>query len=207
MAERPPTPRLSPLPPPPPLPPPTMADVTVAPNKVAMSRALGAAFLSHQVEQLEKSVHTAGNWRERRNPDNWRAGAGDTKRCFTGPKIIQKRRDDSVESRPRQPSPKMEREHERRDRRSEEGKGSHKDADVVVLDASVLIHGLYHVKKWSRDGREEVVIVPLEGEPPSSPVYLPFPYGAVSSGPASFFRPPTTPLLRLSLWNRSRQVD
>lgn len=148
--------------------PPTMADVTVAPNKIAMSRALGAAFLNHQVEQLEKSVHTAGNWRERRSPDNWRAGAGtgDNKRNFAGQKVIQKRREDSVESRPRQPSPKMEREHERRDRRSEEGRGPQKDADVVVVDASVLIHGLYHLKKWSRDGREEIVIVPLEGECP-----------------------------------------
>ncbi|KAM5541536.1 hypothetical protein V8D89_004726 [Ganoderma adspersum] len=139
-----------------------MADVTVAPNKIAMSRALGAAFLNHQVEQLEKSVHTAGNWRERRSPDNWRAGAGDNKRSFAGPKVIQKRRDDSVEGRPRQPSPKTEREHERRDRRSEEGRGPQKDADIVVVDASVLIHGLYHLKKWSRDGREEIVIVPLE---------------------------------------------
>ena len=144
---------------------------------MAMSRALGAAFLSHQVEQLEKSVHTAGNWRERRNPDNWRAGAGDTKRSFAGPKVIQRRRDDSVEGKPRQPSPKMEREHERRDRRSEEGRGTPKDADVVVLDASVLIHGLYHLKKWSRDGREEVVIVPLEGEPPCFPLYPPSPTG------------------------------
>ncbi|KAI1788234.1 hypothetical protein LXA43DRAFT_649191 [Ganoderma leucocontextum] len=138
-----------------------MADVTVAPNKIAMSRALGAAFLNHQVEQLEKSVHTAGNWRERRSPDNWRAGAGETKRSFAGPKVIQKRREDSVDGRPRQPSPKTEREHER-SRRSEEGKGPHKDADVVVVDATVLIHGLYHLKKWCRDGREEVVIVPLE---------------------------------------------
>lgn len=38
-----------------------------------------------------------------------------------------------------------------------------KDADVVVVDASVLIHALYQVKKWCRDGREEIVIVPLEG--------------------------------------------
>ena len=39
-----------------------------------------------------------------------------------------------------------------------------KDADVIVLDASVLVHALPQVKKWCRDGREEIVIVPLEGE-------------------------------------------
>lgn len=38
-----------------------------------------------------------------------------------------------------------------------------KDADVVVVDASVLVHALHQVKKWCRDGRAEVVIVPLEG--------------------------------------------
>lgn len=39
-----------------------------------------------------------------------------------------------------------------------------KDADVVVLDASVLINGLWQVKKWCRDGRDEIIIIPLEGE-------------------------------------------
>jgi hypothetical protein len=38
-----------------------------------------------------------------------------------------------------------------------------KDADVVVVDASVLVHALYQVKKWCREGRQEIVIVPLEG--------------------------------------------
>ena len=43
------------------------------------------------------------------------------------------------------------------------GQGA-KDADIVVLDSSVLIHALGQLKKWSRDGREEIIIVPLEGE-------------------------------------------
>ena len=38
-----------------------------------------------------------------------------------------------------------------------------KDADVVVVDASVLVHGIEHLKRWCRNGREEIVIVPLEG--------------------------------------------
>ncbi|KAI0739868.1 hypothetical protein C8Q80DRAFT_200443 [Daedaleopsis nitida] len=134
-----------------------MADAKVAPSKLAMSRALGAAFLNHQVEQLEKSVHSGGNWRERRTPDNWRGG-GETKRGFTGPKVIKKRSDEGVEERPRQTDSQWG---ERDERRSEDGKG-HKDADVVVVDASVLVHGLYHLKKWCREGREEVVIIPLE---------------------------------------------
>ena len=140
-----------------------MADATVVSNKLAMSKALGAAFLNHQVEQLEKSVHSGGNWRERRNPDSWRAG--ETKKAFGAPKIIQRRREESNEEKKKYPDgPKAEREYERRERRSEDGKAQ-KDADIVVVDATVLVHGLYHLKKWCREGREEIVIVPLEGEP------------------------------------------
>jgi hypothetical protein len=46
---------------------------------------------------------------------------------------------------------------------SEEARGD-KDADIVVVDASVLVHALHQVKKWCRDGRDEIVIVPLEGQ-------------------------------------------
>ena len=138
-----------------------MADAKLAPNKLAMSRALGAAFLNHQVEQLEKSVHT--NWRERRSPDNWRGGEA-PKRTYAGPKVIKKRNDVSPEERGRfQEGRNMERTDREGERRSEENRPQ-KDADVVIVDASVLVHGLYHLKKWCRDGREEVVIVPLEGK-------------------------------------------
>ncbi|KAI0820917.1 hypothetical protein BC628DRAFT_1329386 [Trametes gibbosa] len=145
-----------------------MADAKLAPNKLAMSRALGAAFLNHQVEQLEKSVHTGGgpggngNWRGRRSPEAWRTGDYTTKRIAPGPgvKIMKKRGEEDGAERER------ERERtqtaEKPERRSEERKGGQKDADVVVVDATVLVHGLYHLKKWSRDGREEVIIVPLE---------------------------------------------
>ncbi|KAI0357192.1 hypothetical protein OH77DRAFT_1399864 [Trametes cingulata] len=134
-----------------------MADAKVAPNKLAMSRALGAAFLNHQVEQLEKSVHTGGNWRGRRSPEAWRGV--ESKRSFSGPgaKIARRRNDDGGEEKTKTEAQKTERE----GRRSEDGKGQ-KDADIVVVDASVLVHGLYHLKKWCREGREEVVIVPLE---------------------------------------------
>ena len=149
-----------------------MADAKLAPSKLAMSRALGAAFLNHQVEQLEKTVHTTGNWRERRSPDHWR-GNEPAKRNFSGPpKVVKKRNDDAgvgMERGRPQDVPRAEREHERR---SEEGRGQ-KDADIVVVDASVLVHGLYHLKKWCRDGREEVVIVPLEGACCCSPLASP----------------------------------
>ena len=119
-----------------------------------------------QVEQLEKSVHTAGNWRERRNPDGLRGGEP-PKRPFDGPpKVIKKRNDVAEEERGKQQGARVEKEHGG-GRRSGEG-AVHKDADIVILDASVLVHGLYHLKKWCRDGREEIVIVPLEGASPRS---------------------------------------
>lgn len=62
-------------------------------------------------------------------------------------------------------SPKGEdttRDYNNRRRLSDGDKGG-KDADIVVVDASVLVHALYKVKQWCRDGREEIIIVPLEG--------------------------------------------
>ena len=51
-------------------------------NRLAMSKALGAAFLNHQVEQLERKV-TSGTargrgsgWREERRPNPSRPGHG-----------------------------------------------------------------------------------------------------------------------------------
>ncbi|OSD02304.1 hypothetical protein PYCCODRAFT_427028 [Trametes coccinea BRFM310] len=135
----------------------TMADAKVAPNKLAMSRALGAAFLNHKVEQLEKTVHTNGNWRGRRSPETWRGGA-EAKRNFSGsnanPKILKRRNEDGEGMKGQKADGEG--------RRSEDSAKGHKDADIVVVDASVLVNGIYHLKKWCREGREEVVIVPLE---------------------------------------------
>ncbi|OCH89506.1 hypothetical protein OBBRIDRAFT_661759 [Obba rivulosa] len=121
----------------------------IASNKLAMSRALGAAFLNHQVEQLEKTVSGpgTGNWRDRRAPDAW--NKTDPKRTRS-PRVSRRDGEDAeVEAATERP------------KRKEESKPQ-KDADVVVVDASVLVHAIPHIKKWCREGREEIVIVPLE---------------------------------------------
>ena len=144
----------------------TLNGVQVSAGKVAMSRALGAAFLSHQVEQLEKSVSTngptSGNWRDRKYP-----ATGSAKRDPSSPavkmapktkvetKTLPMKERDRTFDRNITTSPNM--------RRASAEDKREKDADIIVVDASVLIHALYQVKKWCRDGRQEIVIVPLEG--------------------------------------------
>lgn len=137
-----------------------------------MSRALGAAFLNHQVEQLEKTVSangpSSGNWRDRKAPINSYVSPGGSKRGANNTanghpplaKPMQRR------SPPKGRDADRNATHQRRV--SDEPRI--RDADVVVVDASVLIHALYQVKKWARDGRNEVVIVPLEGESLSHPL-------------------------------------
>jgi len=134
-------------------------------NKLAMSRALGTAFLNHQVEQLEKSVTngpTSGNWRDRKQAQadhNNQSGRGNvnhpSKRPPHPPGIKPGKKKGNEFAEREKCDPKSR-------RRSSEDFKPEKDADVVVVDASVLVHALYQVKKWCRDGREEVVIVPLE---------------------------------------------
>jgi len=135
------------------------------PSKDALSRALGAAFLSHKVEELEKTVSTSPNYggfqarekRERRlSPtlDFVPRGRGGRGRGGSGrpPRGGRPRGADD------------EYKDERRngmDNKVEEPTG-YKDADVVIVDASVLIHAIGQVKAWSKYGREETIIVPLE---------------------------------------------
>ncbi|KAF8970890.1 hypothetical protein BDZ97DRAFT_1901904 [Flammula alnicola] len=140
-----------------------------------MSRALGAAFLSHQVEQLEKTVSSngpaSGNWRDRKNPTNGYGSPGSGKRGPNSPggKVpLRKKGDGSVATTKERATPK-DKDFDRGiaanpglRRRSAEEERKGRDADVVVVDASVLIYALYQVKKWCREGREEIVIVPLE---------------------------------------------
>ncbi|KAF5361426.1 hypothetical protein D9758_006125 [Tetrapyrgos nigripes] len=144
--------------------------MAVAESKIAMSRALGAAFLNHQVEQLEKSVSngaSSGNWRDRDrdrkyNPGNNNNNNSSAKRSTNSPgkpMNSSRRRGGGGGADEFDRTRTVEQAGGGRRRSDAE---SEKDADVVIADASVLIHSLNSLKKWSRNGREEVVIVPLE---------------------------------------------
>lgn len=122
-------------------------------QKLAISRALGAAFLSHQVEQLEKSVQSDGygngsrGYKDQNANRRGRRGGGH----YTS-------------------TPQSDRKRERNGKEDKivdtkirtEGFDVKKEADVVVLDASVLIHCLNRIKDWCRKGRQEILVVPLE---------------------------------------------
>lgn len=136
---------------------------TAIDSKLAMSKALGAAFLNHQVEQLEKSVagRTAPSKGYRKDnreyvPRSPSKASNPSKKVYSGSDRSRRPPRDSGESEPRTSNEKSPR------RRSGE---NDKDADVVIVDASVLIHGIHHVKRWCREGRQETIIVPLEGLP------------------------------------------
>ncbi|KXN84653.1 hypothetical protein AN958_12031 [Leucoagaricus sp. SymC.cos] len=147
---------------------------------MAMSRALGAAFLNHQVEQLEKSVSanspSSGNWRDRKNttPNQFNAPpqySGKRTPMAPGIKIVHRKKGGDAPSPLAKEKPVVKEIHTRRPAVNEailsqpsgdKGEQGDKDADIIVVDASVLVHALYQIKKWSKDGRKEVIIVPLE---------------------------------------------
>ncbi|KAI0074881.1 hypothetical protein K474DRAFT_1664876 [Panus rudis PR-1116 ss-1] len=131
----------------------------VTANRLAMSKALGAAFLNHQVEQLEKTVVSRTgpppptNNRSRRNITPQRAIPVPPKSNGGSPakNNVWKREAVDVKevNKTSAPATVIQRPRE-------------KDADIVVVDASVLIHNIGQLKRWCREGREEIVIVPLE---------------------------------------------
>lgn len=132
-----------------------------------MSRALGAAFLSHQVEQLEKSVsaprnhnsNSNGNWRDRQRPHP--QPSTDSKR---GQLPIGGIRITTTQPHQQHQYQQKERPATAKKRGFEDAKKANtKEADVIVVDASVLVNALGQIKKWCRDGQEEIIIVPLEG--------------------------------------------
>jgi hypothetical protein len=137
-----------------------------------MSRALGAAFLTHQVEQLEKSVsaapprtspprnHNNNNWRDRQRSHPQQSA--DSKR---GQLPIGGIRITTTTTHAHQHQQQQkERSGTAKNRGAEDAKKtSAKEADVIVVDASVLVNALGQIKKWCRDGQEEIIIVPLEG--------------------------------------------
>lgn len=139
-------------------------------NKLAMSRALGAAFLTHQVEQLEKSVSHQGHTRMagRKDLPHDREGDVDRERDRRQPVGVTVHKRGLATHPPKQRAPSGTKQIPRRDYPERPGYKTHeyqrelKDADLIVLDTSVLVHALHKVKKWCKDGREEIVIVPLE---------------------------------------------
>ena len=123
--------------------------------------------MNHQVEQLERSVQGAGsgNWRDRRGPQMHSGPPLATQGVRRGPnppgvKVPARKKRGEIqiaatkERVPVEITPTPKRRSVEEDR---------KDADIVVVDASVLVHALYKVKKWCKEGREEVIIIPLEG--------------------------------------------
>ncbi|KAH6904036.1 hypothetical protein BKA70DRAFT_1512952 [Coprinopsis sp. MPI-PUGE-AT-0042] len=142
----------------------TDTKVNISTNKLAMSRALGAAFLNHKVEQLEKTVTGtgSGNWRDRRTPQTH--GSSPNGVIRRGPTTHGAKGAPRKTGEPTMATPTRGAHHQHRGattspphrRRSEEEDKKEKDADIIVVDASVLVHCLV------QDGREEIVIVPLE---------------------------------------------
>lgn len=138
-----------------------------------MSRALGAAFLTHQVEQLEKSVSAApprpspSRNNNSNNNNNWR----DRQRSHPPQSTDSKRgqlpiggiRITTTTHAHQHQHQQKERSGAAKNRGVEDKKTSAKEADVIVVDASVLVNALGQIKKWCRDGQEEIIIVPLEG--------------------------------------------
>ena len=148
-----------------------------------MSRALGAAFLTHQVEQLEKSV-SASPPRNNNNSYNHNHNTNWRDRQRSHPQSTDSRRGQlpvggikfttTTNPTPNQPYQRDQKERPMavgagpRKRGAEDfhprkGGARDKDADVVVVDASVLVNALGQLKRWCRDGQEEIIIVPLEG--------------------------------------------
>ena len=143
-------------------------------KQLAMSKALGVAFLNHKVEQLEKSVGTntaSPNWRDKDRERRGGAGGGRGRGRGGGDASNGSAANRSPQPQRRQaawkkggPGGLMDQEPGmgfNRRRSSEEKVET--DGDVIVVDSSVLVHALYQVKKWCKEGREEVLIVPLEG--------------------------------------------
>ncbi|KAG2113505.1 uncharacterized protein F5147DRAFT_770721 [Suillus discolor] len=97
------------------------------------------------MEKLVTRGPASGNWRDRRHPQ---ADLGNRYAKKSVVEVVPER--EHSEAKVQKPR-----------KSSQEARGD-KDADIVVVDASVLVHALHQVKKWCRDGRDEIVIVPLE---------------------------------------------
>ncbi|CAE6344745.1 unnamed protein product [Rhizoctonia solani] len=147
-----------------------LLDPQVDRNRTSMSRALGAAFLNHQVAELERNnqrtkaprgrggrARRSDRDREDYDPDFDRARTKATFGIDTTPadQDSWRRRpqssDDTASESASPTRPRIPLGHHR----------SAPLADVIVVDASVLIYALGAVQRWCNDGQTQVVI-PLE---------------------------------------------
>ena len=114
------------------------------------SKALGAAFLAHQVQQLESRVDHLSFSR-----DHYRSTGGSSRGGGRGRGGARGGGASNSSQRPDQPR---------------------KDKEIRIVDASVLVHALPLLKKWVREDRYQF-IVPLSGQfslsSPLLPLILP----------------------------------
>ncbi|CAE6438804.1 unnamed protein product [Rhizoctonia solani] len=150
-------------------------DPQVDRNRTSMSRALGAAFLNHQVAELERN---AGNQRNKTTRGRGgRARRSDRDRDDYDPDFDRARTKATfgINNAPVEEDSWRRRPQSSDDTASESASpprpriplgGAHHNrntppADVIVIDASVLIYALGAVQRWCHDGQTQVV-VPLE---------------------------------------------
>ena len=117
-------------------------DVSTHPGKDAMSKALGQAFLAHQVRQLEAGAGPRGKPPRRGTP----------------------RRQLDVMGRDK--SPQNQAQHTAAPRLM----ANQTIPSIIILDASVFVHSLDQIKKWLSAERPERLVVPLEGTSESIPI-------------------------------------
>jgi hypothetical protein len=111
-------------------------------DKVAISRALGQAFLSHQVRQLEQSADNQGKRQPRRNT-----------------KVIRDTANQNASTNERT------QDHSNGEERGlQRAHSSNTESPRVVVDASVLVHGLEQLRRWCSEQGSRRFIIPLEGK-------------------------------------------
>ncbi|KAG1891639.1 uncharacterized protein F5891DRAFT_1211213 [Suillus fuscotomentosus] len=122
------------------------------------------AYADHWRTRIGTRGPASGNWRDHCHPQ---ADLGNTNRRSVINHTPKQRPSSGNRSAKKSVAEAVpEREHSeakvQKPRKSSQEVRGDKDADIVVVNASVLVHALHQVKKWCRDGRDEIVIVPLE---------------------------------------------
>jgi hypothetical protein len=117
------------------------------PDKIAMSKALGQAFLSHQVRRLEEDAGGRGRHSNRRGNSRPHPDINNKhSRNITAKRSVVNATNND-----------------------EDGVPVSKPPSRIVLDTSVLVHALDQVKKWCSANNEMKIIIPLEGVSCHSP--------------------------------------